>query len=798
MGIFLLFYKFLLEKESIHHFKRFFLLLALMGSFIIPSIVFTEYIETVPTNISTQVLNIETPTETEPVVQEIEKTPLNWSLILWSVYGIGVVGFGFRFIRHLYQIWSRIRNNTRLKQPFNIKVLLLESLPPHTFFNYIFLNKQKYEANSIPNVVLIHEETHSAQKHSLDVLFIEFIQVIFWFNPIIHFYKICIKLNHEFLADRAVLNGQEDHLNYQKTLLSYLSNNSFNTHKSIGIANAINYSSIKKRFIIMKKQTSKKGIVLRSLLLPPILALMLYGFSQKNVVSQNTIKDINIEITKTGSLLINNEPVGLEKLSEKALNINQNIDTYIFKNYITAHILYDENQYKLIDQVQSELQSVGIFNIEHFSKRTTGIFNQNGFASSDYDGKTVSEAKEIRKNNVLNGFKTDVNNEPLLEIAWIEIKDENEIWFNNNQIELSQLSNSVASEFPLAVKSNKLAAQIYSTEIINLNLTDAISKELRKLNTKSITIYSDKYIIPADDYKEDLEITPKATISETNNHILQENATKEQISTYNKLAKSYNSMISKGGNIRIMKADLDNLNYIYGLMSTKQKTAAEPFPEFPEPPPVPQAPKAPNTADYADAEIERIIATQDTYDGSLMSHKSNNLPHNNTAYINIDEELKHDDKKTENTRVYIYNSTSSKTNNPDLIKYLRELENQDAQFYFESKKISSKEAFKIVNSEKDIKIQTLPYTNRQPEVKIYKKTNIDLIPPPPSPPTPPSPLDYAIGMAKKGATFFYEGKEISSDKAIDLLKKNKELNIESKAKNGIAEVRITKEPVTIE
>ncbi|MGO4918460.1 M56 family metallopeptidase [Maribacter spongiicola] len=691
MGIFLLFYKFLLEKESIHHFKRFFLLLALMGSFIIPSIVFTEYIETVPTNISTQVLNIETPTEftteTEPVVQEIEKKPFNWSLILWSVYGIGVVGFGFRFIRHLYQIWSRIRNNTRLKQPFNIKVLLLESLPPHTFFNYIFLNKQKYEANSIPNVVLLHEETHSAQKHSLDVLFIEFIQVIFWFNPIIHFYKICIKLNHEFLADRAVLNGQEDHLNYQKTLLSYLSNDSFNTHKSIGIANAINYSSIKKRFIIMKKQTSKKSILLRSLLLLPVLTLMLYGFSQKNVVSKNTIKDINIEITKTGSLLINNEPVGLEKLSEKALNINQNIDTYIFKNYITAHILYDENQYKLIDQVQSELQSVGIFNIEHFSKRTTGIFNQNGFASSDYDGKTVSEAKEIRKNNVLNGFKTDVNNEPLLEIAWIEIKDENEIWFNNNQIELSQLSNSVASEFPLAVKSNKLAAQIYSTEIINLNLTDAISKELRKLNTKSITIYSDKYIIPADDYKEDLEITPKATISETNNHILQDNATKEQISTYNKLAKSYNSMISKGGNIRIMKADLDNLNYIYRLMSTKQKTAAEPFPEFPEPPPAPKAPK-------------------------------------------------------------------------------------------------------VAKGEKsDIPLTPSPHV---------KKEDTDLIPPPPSPPTPPSPLDYAIGMAKKGATFFYQGKEVSSDKAIDLLKKNKELNIESKAKNGIAEVRITKEPVTIE
>lgn len=797
MGIFLLFYKLLLENESMHQFKRYFLLTSVIASFIIPQIVFTEYVELEPITAVTQIIFINEPQDLESVVQPIANSPMNWSLILWTIYGLGVAGFALRFLINLHKIWKRIHNNPRTKHSAIYRILLKEQLPPHTFLRYIFLNKRKFEVNSIPNSVIKHEETHAKEWHSLDVLFIEILQVLFWFNPLIYAFKKSIKLNHEFLADSAVLNSQEDHLNYQNTLLSYLSNGNLYSHQSVGIANAINYSSIKKRFIIMKKQTSKKGIAIRSLLLLPVLALMLYGFSQKNVVEQNTIKDINIEITKSGNLLINNEPVVLEKLSEKALNVNQNIDTYIFKNYITAHILYDENQYKLIDQVQSELQSVGIFNIEHFSKRTTSIFNQNGFASSDYDGKTIDEAKKIRRSNVLNTHKTDANNEPLLEIAWIEIKNENEIWFDNNQIELSQVSKSVASKFPLAVKSNKLAAQIYSSELIDLNLTDAISKELRKLNTKSITIYSDKYIIPADDYQEYVEITPKTTILKTNNLILQEIATKEQISTYNKLAKSYNTMISKGGNIHIMKADLDNLNYIYELMSAKQKIAAEPFPEFPEPPPIPKAPKAPNTADYADAEIERIIATQDTYDGELMLHKSNNLPHNNTAYINVDEELKYDDKKTENTRVYIYNSTSSKTNNPDLIKYLRELEKQDAQFYFEGEKISSIEAFAIVDREKDIKIQTLPYANKQPEVRIYKKSNTDLIPPPPSPPTPPSPLDYAIGMAKKGATFLFEGNEISSDKAIDLLKNNKELNIESREKNGKAEVRITKEPVTI-
>lgn len=829
MGIFLLFYKLLLEKESVHHFKRYFLLTAVIASFIIPQTVFTEYVEIEPTTAVTQVITINEPQEIQPVIQAVETSPMNWSLILWTLYGLGAAGFGFRFMYNLFKIWKRIRNNPKTKHSAIYRILLKEQLPPHTFLRYIFLNKQKFETKSIPNSVLLHEETHAIQRHSLDVLFLEVLQLVFWFNPLIYAFKKTIKLNHEFLADSAVLKGQEDHLNYQNTLLSYLSNDSFNTHQSVGIANAINYSStrltvfgktfnfgnpygqVKKRFIIMKKQTSKKSILLRSLLLLPVLALMLYGFSQKNVVSQNTIKDINIEITKSGDLLINDEPVTLEKLSEKALNVNQNIDTYIFKNYITAHILYDENQYKMIDQVQSELQSVGIFNIEHFSERTTSIFNQNGFASSDYDGKTIDEAKEIRRNNVFNTHKTNANNEPLLEIAWIEIKNENEIWFNDQQIQLSQLNEKVKSEYPLAVKNNKLSAQIYATELLNSAFTDAISQELRKLKTKSITVFSNSYIMPEDEYKEHIEIKPNTIILNTNNIILQSNkisdynslakkyntipiekrsipqsdlkilestykkmtaeernaaqpfpeclpkqnqdgATRAQLAEYNEVATKYNIMLSKGGNIRILKADLDNLNYIYGLMSAKQKENAAPFPDFPEPPPAPMAPKV------AKGEKSNIPPPPAQKEPETLIESSLNFP--------APPRSPHE-PKTLNTTNYAS-------------KQLKEIiKNQDP---YDHLTLDTKA------------INGIPSTTHTSHT-LEKPSNAIA---PPSPPTPPSPLDYAIDIAKKGATFLYEGYEISSDSAIDLLKKNKELNIESRKKNGKTEVRITKEPVTIE
>jgi hypothetical protein len=50
----------------------------------------------------------------------------------------------------------------------------------------------------------------------------------------------------------------------------------------------------------------------------------------------------------------------------------------------------------------------------------------------------------------------------------------------------------------------------------------------------------------------------------------------------------------------------------------------------------------------------------------------------------------------------------------------------------------------------------------------------------PSPPKSISRLDHIIAMAKKNATFFYEGKKVSSDSAIQLIKKYDDLNIFTK------------------
>lgn len=278
----LLFYKIALEPLSIHKFKRVYLLVAVAVAGIIPFITFVKYVQPAFDK-SSFIFDTSTtiPLDTNfKIVEETNYLPI----ILYSIYALGVGLFFIRFCVNLYKIVSKIRKHTKVKSSSFINVLMEQLEIPHTFFNYIFLNKNKFENKQIPAEVLLHEQTHAKQKHSIDIIIIELLQVIFWFNPLLYWLKKEVKLNHEFLADQAVLNHGIDTKNYQNILLQFSSN-----QQELVLANAINYSSIKKRFTLMNTQTPTKTKWLRSLLLLPLLALLLYSFSSTKEVEKEVI-----------------------------------------------------------------------------------------------------------------------------------------------------------------------------------------------------------------------------------------------------------------------------------------------------------------------------------------------------------------------------------------------------------------------------------------------------------------------------------------------------------------------------
>lgn len=265
----------------------------------------------------------------------ILKTPINyWPIILWSIYGLGVLIFLVRFIKNLSRLLIKIKVNEKIKKTSYTEVLLKQLEPPHTFFSYIFFNRDKAKAKAIPYEVVLHEASYAKQKHSLDILFVEILQIVFWFNPLLYFIKKDIKLNHEFLADTEVLNNNIESTNYKKILLEFA-----HPHQDYALANTINYSSIKKRFTVMKTKTSKKRLWLSTFVLLPLLGLLLYSFSSREIIEIDThsARNLEIEILENGDYTINDIKTNKAAFVKTANKFHQDISSDVRKRVINVH-----------------------------------------------------------------------------------------------------------------------------------------------------------------------------------------------------------------------------------------------------------------------------------------------------------------------------------------------------------------------------------------------------------------------------------------------------------------------------
>ncbi|WP_411767280.1 M56 family metallopeptidase [Winogradskyella sp. A3E31] len=477
LAIFMVFYKLVLEKRPYHHLKRFYLLGSLLLSIVIPLITLTEYVQ-----VSRDTATIDFFENTMPAIsnslEALPEEPTNYvPIILWSIYAIGVLIFTTKFFINLKGLYTRIYRNERRKTSPFIHVLLKDLLPPHTFFNYIFLNKSKFENNAIPKEVLLHEETHAKQKHSIDILFIELLQVIFWFNPLFYFIKKDIKLNHEFLADAAVLKKGISPKTYQHILLQFSSK-----EHDFQLANAINYSSIKKRFTLMKTQTSKQKTWLVSLMIIPLLAVLVYGFSSRETVEVYSDTD-----TVYNNYSQQKESNELQKLAE----INSYTKQY-FKVKTENGEFVEKRFYELDDKNKKKwvyVESIPFYRKKLSENELKGYLtsedyvikiNSNDVDSKDFDKYSASDfitysitpisaLAKMREGYVLNLItKTLFNSNieaslimynQLLPEFESRLKKENEESYSKELLSIYDLLNHTYKRFtPQIIKKNNLVA----------------------------------------------------------------------------------------------------------------------------------------------------------------------------------------------------------------------------------------------------------------------------------------------------------------------------------------------------
>ncbi len=203
-----------------------------------------------------------------PIIPE-KRSSIPFQTILFYLILIGSCIMLGRLIVHVFKIIHIYSGGQRIKKENYVLVISKKVKGDFSFFRWIFLSKDKQDEDI--DIILAHEKTHASQVHSADILFIELLAAVMWFNPVVWLFRKELRTLHEYLADEGVLGTGIDRLKYQALLLNQICE-----ERLICLSSSFNHSLIKKRMIMMTKQKFNPKAKLRTLMLIPLAALLFF------------------------------------------------------------------------------------------------------------------------------------------------------------------------------------------------------------------------------------------------------------------------------------------------------------------------------------------------------------------------------------------------------------------------------------------------------------------------------------------------------------------------------------------
>ncbi len=196
-----------------------------------------------------------------------KETGASWVLIGYLVL-CGI--FFARILLQLFSVFAVIIRSTEVEFE-GLKIRSSHEVEmPFSFFGYVVIPKE-VDRSELP-IIIEHELAHVRANHSLDIILIQIVQSLCWFNPVVWIYENAIRMNHEYEADNAVLQANHDVAGYKELLVS----KALASHISLGHAMA-RKSQLHKRFL--KMNSSKKNNLWHYSLLIPLIAIAVVGKS---------------------------------------------------------------------------------------------------------------------------------------------------------------------------------------------------------------------------------------------------------------------------------------------------------------------------------------------------------------------------------------------------------------------------------------------------------------------------------------------------------------------------------------
>ena len=363
IAVFYLFYRLVLSKETFHRVNRVVLLLTAVMSFVLPLCVITMHETVVVAAMPAVEIG-----EVQAVVADKPDTPL-WQIALPVLFIIGVVTTLGYTVTSLANLMLLIRHSEKHRQEDGVVICVTDrKVSPFSWFHYIVLSRQDYTEHDA--AVLAHERAHIRLRHSRDVLLVDTLTALQWFNPAMWMLRQDLRAIHEYEADGAVLSQGFNARQYQYLLITKAA--------SIGgysIANGISHSTLKNRIHMMLHKESRRSHLLKLLALVPIVGTAMalnaetvtdyqYQTPQKKQIIKKGKKTATIKADAINEIVVieqtvtpqNTDPVempnGMEvEKTEKAFDVVEQMPQYpggpaALMQFLAQNIRYPEEAHK--------------------------------------------------------------------------------------------------------------------------------------------------------------------------------------------------------------------------------------------------------------------------------------------------------------------------------------------------------------------------------------------------------------------------------------------------------------------
>ena len=367
IAVFYLFYQLLLAREAMPSLNRAVLLTAIALSLVLPLCVVTIHVSaplapiadrggfTNPTDLVAPPSATQKPTAATPLGAEL------WRSILGTILAAGILIRLSVVARSCWQLHRLIANGERHTLPSGTQVCVVESpVAPFSWMHTVVLSRAEWL--SLSPSVLAHEEAHVRHRHSYDVLVVEVLTALQWFNPVVWFLRQELRTLHEYEADASVLSRGFDESQYIHLLMQKATG-----IQACALANGINTHRTKKRILMMLKPKSNRKVWLKALYVVPVTLVSL-ALTAKTVVDYKTATPEDNLVT------------------EELIQYNSKMSDAEFVNYVKQQQAAGLKQSDLVQSMLNEGNGISRARILHLN----GVYGSEKGNLFIVDGKEVS------------------------------------------------------------------------------------------------------------------------------------------------------------------------------------------------------------------------------------------------------------------------------------------------------------------------------------------------------------------------------------------------------------------------